>query len=237
MQKSIPYESYVAAVTATFQPGRIESISIPIPLLKAVGKLKDSLSAWVSELGLSFSDLEAALKSKRVFKLLNAVKFNVTKLFNAVSAASHLIPKGLGKVIHSLSDTKVLKSLRSGGEAVDKFLADHPVLRTMTSLAIAGLLTWLWLNACFVGDFTYDFDLENVGLALAGKATVAELFSESNLELMALSLLGVSTGLSFPWIGNSLIELVIAIVFSGAKQLKLKPLVSALKTGIEKVRL
>lgn len=237
MPKSVPYESYVAAVTATFQPGRVESISIPVTLMKAVGKLKASLSAWVAELGLSLSDLEAALKSKRVFKLLNAVKFNINKLFSAVSAASHLIPKGLGKVVHALSDTKTLKALRAGGSAVDEFLKEHPVLRSMTSLAIAGLLTWLWLNACFVGDFTYDFNLENVTLALAGKATVAELFSESNLELMALSLVGVTTGLSFPWIGNSLIELVIAIVFSGAKQLKLKALVNSLKSGIEKAKI
>ncbi len=230
------YDAYCNAVTASFHPRSVTALSVPAVLLRKIDALRRVLEDWAVRLKLSLSDLEACLKSKQVFKLLAAVRFNVKRVLSALQQAARLIPAGLQRVVHELSDTETFKRLRAGGEAVDAFLARHPVLKHMTSLAVAGLLLWLWFNASFVGDPDFDFDLSIIAIALYSDAPVTLLFSSDAMQLIALSIVGMSTGLSIPWLGSDVANLAAAVLLTGAKHLRKTSVYSKLRASMERSR-
>jgi hypothetical protein len=187
-----------------------------------VSKL-EKMHEWIDEAqqkyDLELTDIIIALKQKDVFKVLSALRFNLTKILRAVREMSHLISKGLIKTFELIANSPTMQKIREGTAKVDDLLNEYPVLKGLTGLALAGLLFWMWLNMSFIGDFEYDMDLSTVIDAFQGKFTLTDLFtSPQGVAAIGLFALGTLTGLSVPWLGKNIPNLFLAVLYTGFKR-------------------
>lgn len=229
MRKSanVSYEQYVRALYV--QPNSVTAWSFPPALMSFIRDAKAVLAEVVKLTGQSLDVLLQAFRSKELFQIFKAVGFSLKKLLQAIRATTSLIPLGLMKVFEALKDTAVVKALKSGALKVDDFLDQHPVLRKLIGPAMAGLLFWMWMNSAFVGGFDFDMDMSYILSAFAGRFSVEDLFtSTEGLAALAALALGFS-GLSLAWLGNDAANLILACLFTGAKQLKDTSLVTTLR--------
>jgi hypothetical protein len=210
------YEQYTAALhSAAYDRAVTAGISTDL-VLKAKGWLKEIKSV----VELPIADLLQSLSHHSVFKLLRSVKFNLNKLFQGVVAAMSLMRKGLSVSIQKLSKSGTFDKLRSGAVSLDQVIQAHPLLAKLTGVALAGLLFYMWLNMSFTGDFDSDFSFDNIAKALTGRFTLEHFVSDEGLVDLLLVMIGVSTGLSFPWLASSLANVLVALVYTGFKHLK-----------------
>lgn len=230
----VSYETYVLALTVS--PNQILSWSMPSGLMTFVKEAKSTIGVLVEETGQSFEELLAAFKSKELFTIFKAVGFSLKRLLNSIRSVTALIPKGLLKAFEELQDTALMQALKSGALKIDTFLDKHPVLRKLVGPALAGFLLWMWLNSAFIGDPDFDLDLSSVAAAFAGRFSIEELFSSpEGLASLAVFAAGFS-GLGITWLGSNAGDLLLALIFTGAKMANLSKLASSLRKHINIVR-
>jgi len=166
---------------------------------------------------ISIAVLIKAFKDRDFFALLKFFKFSLKTCFQAINKATQLMHGGLLKAFNELhKDNALLSRIRQGGADLDTFLNKYPVLKKITGVAVAGILLYLWLNMTFIGDLEYDMDISAMFGALRGNFSIETLFltPEGNM-LLVLFLTGFASGgmISFAWLGGSLYNLVLAIVY------------------------
>jgi hypothetical protein len=128
-----------------------------------------------------------------------------------------------------------MQKIAKGAASVDDLLNKYPILKKLSGPIIAGLLIWMWMNMSYIGDIDYDLDFTSIINALKGSFSVYDLFASPS-GLMMVSLLGAGmVGISVPWLTGSLIDLVIALVFTASKKMNSNSqLVRKLKSKIKK---
>ena len=177
---------------------------------------KSGIMRIANEFKINTSELIAAVKNKSIFGVLKAFGFNIGLMFRAVGEASKALRGGLLALFKQLYETKVMHKIRSGAMSVDKFLSQHPKIKKVGGLVVAGLLLYIWLNMTFIGDLDYDFNFTNTVEALHGNFSIADLFASSEgLMLITLFGSGSAFGLSMPWLGRTAYNLILALVYTG----------------------
>ncbi len=166
---------------------------------------------------ISLKHLIKAFKDRDFFALLRFFKFSLKSCFQAINKATKLMHGGLLKAFRELhKDSGLMARLRQGGAELDAFLNKHPILKKVTGIAIAGILLYIWLNMTFLGDLDYDMDISAMFMAVKGSFSIETLFltPEGNMMLV-LFLTGFASGgmISFAWLGGSLYNLVLAIIY------------------------
>ncbi|MBY9000982.1 MAG: hypothetical protein KGD64_08720 [Candidatus Heimdallarchaeota archaeon] len=190
-------------------------------LVKMFRDLKYNLSKISKEFRLGIPDLVSAFKQRDIYSMFKAFKFNIKLLFKAIGEVTKLVKGGLLEVFRKLYRTRVIQKIRSGALKVDEVLDKYPILKKVTGIVVAGLLLYIWLNMTFIGDLDYDFNFSDVAAALGGSFSLAALFvSPEGLMLLTLFGTGAVFGLSFPWLGKSLYNLTLAIVYTSYYKLK-----------------
>lgn len=234
---SITYASYLRALACLDTPhNQVIALALPPALLSFVASLRDELLPLARELGASLKDLTKALASRDVFRLLKALRFSFSKLLQGLHALSRLLPDGLLRACTQLSKTPLLDRLRRGLASVDEVLSEYPILKKLTGVALGAFLFWVWLNMSFTGSFTDDFDLSQIGDALSGAYSLEDfLLSPAAIETFVLLGTGL-LGFSVPWLGNSLYNLIVALLFTGAKHARNLDLSKQLRPIIKLVR-
>jgi len=89
---------------------------------------------------------------------------------------------------------------------------------------------------CSSDLFDYDFNLLDVVAALSGSYVLADLFVSPN-GLMLVALFASGGLISFPWLGKSVYNIMIALCYSGYKFVRDNPdnaVVRRLKSAIGK---
>lgn len=228
--------TYTQYVTALSHPvGDIRAWSVPGALGAFIREAKEALGKIAEVTGESVDALLEAFKSKDLFSIFKAAGFSLKKLYHAVQAFTGLIPKGLQAFFQHMQDGKILKALKSGSLRVDEFLDQYPILKKLAGPAMAGLLLYMWYHMAFTGNADFDLDLSSVVTALKGQFSVYDLFASPG-GLTALCALGV--GLSgfggAVWLGAAMSNLVLALLFTGAKKAKETEMFKRLKTVITK---
>lgn len=222
--KQITYEEYCAILDSVY--GRcslteLSLIQIQRSLTILFKQLRSELRKISSQFKLSTQEIIAAFKSRDAFGVLKGFGFNVKLMFNAIKELTKFVREGLLTVFKELEKTKAIQKLRRGFIKVDDLIKRHPILTKVTGIALAGLLLYIWLNMTFIGDFEYDFDFTQISDALAGKFSIADMFlSPEGLMLISLFGTGFAFGLSVPWLGKSLYNLVLAIIYTSSKKMK-----------------
>jgi hypothetical protein len=183
---------------------------------KIISDAKEFLPKIANEIGAELSDLLKAFKHPDIFSLLKAFGFSLHKMLKAIQAFTGAIRDGLLKTFAVIAKVGHFQKIRSGLMKVDELLDHYPMLKKVSGLAVAGLLLYMWLNMTFIGDLHYDFDWSNIVNAAHGSFSLADLFaSDSGLMLLTLFATGTMLGLSVPWLGHSVYNMALAIVYTG----------------------
>ncbi len=228
LTKDITYEIYVDLITVNdFHNlnenvfSKIKNMKLPREILSLFRNLKNELSKIAQQFKLSLNDIITVFKHKDVYKMLKAFGFNIKLIFKSINEITTFIRSGLLEVFKVIYKTKTIQKLRSGVIKIDDFLNKYPILKKIGGVAIAGLLIYLWLNMTFIGDLDYDFNFSDVIAALKGSFSIADLFlSPEGLMLITLFGSGALFGLSIPWLGRSLYNLVLAIFYTIYNKIK-----------------
>jgi hypothetical protein len=192
--------------------------------------LKEEAKQLADEAKINIADLIKAFQQREVFKLLKGFGFSLKLLWKALSMAGSVIHRGLVAIFVDIDKNGQLESLKRGAIKVDELLHKYPLLKTLSGLALAGLLTWMWLQISFVGDFKYDFDVGMIIDALHGSFKIDDLFlSPQGLTMLTLFATGVVTGVGFSWITTGTVNLIVAFVYTASKRAKNSGVASRLR--------
>lgn len=209
-------------------------------LHKTFRSLRKELKKIGKDFNVSGKELVYAFKNREAFGILKAFGFNLKVIFRSINRLSNLVQKGLFKVFSEIVKNKYIQKIRKGAMKVDDLLNKYPILKRVSGIVIAGLLLYLWLQMTFIGSWDYDMDLSDLFLAVQGKFSIADLFvSPSGLMLLALFGSGAAFGLSIPWLGKSLYNLISALVYTVYTKFKKgkHPVLKKMKQKLKKVRL
>jgi hypothetical protein len=190
-------------------------------LVRVFRDLRLGLEKIGRDFKIGLPDIIEAIKNKDVFGILKAFGFNIRLMFRAIGEFTKAVRGGLLEVFRALHRQKLFQALHNGTMKVDQVIQRYPKLAKVSGLVIAGLLLFIWLNMTFIGDLDYDFNFSDMAEALRGNFSLADLFtSPEGLMLMTLFGTGAAFGLSVPWLGKSLYNLILAIVYTGYTRIK-----------------
>lgn len=200
---------------------RLKKLPLTQKLVSVFAELKGTLQLIAHDLKIGIDDIIAAFKQKDIFNLLKAFGFNALKILQAIKAATRFVSQGLLTVFEELHRTKVFKKIQSGVMRIDQVLEKYPIIKRVTGIALAGLMIWMTLNSVFIGDTDADLDISSILAALHGSFSLADLIaSPSGLLLISSYAVASFTGISFPWLGSNLYNLLLALLYTAFKKLK-----------------
>lgn len=166
--------------------------------------------------------LFSLFKDSKVYKFFGFVKWSITKLFSLIREGFNLYKTVLDVISEFVAKQKIMKWTTEKLQELDEFIKKHPKTMKVAGVVVAGMLIFIWFKMTFTGDPSYDFDMETILLALAGKFSIAQIFGgKDGVKLLMLFVTGL-IGLSFPWPSSQSIQFVGSIVYSLARVLKQK---------------
>jgi hypothetical protein len=215
----ISYEVYCSVLDHVAGKTEAMEFKLPAGLSALFGNLNGWFKQIASEFKVSVIDLVEAFKQRDMFALMKALKFNLKLIWKALTAFTSLIPNGLMRVFEQLHKRGVFEKLKSGALKIDDLLAEYPVLKRLAGVALAGFLLWAWLSMSFTGDPEFDLNVAIIIAAVHGTFSLHDLFvSPAGLTMLTLLATGVFTGIGVAWLGSSIYNLVLALVYTGARK-------------------
>ena len=192
-------------------------------LSKGIKAKIDFIKELASMANQKLVDLITLFKNSKFYDIFKAIGFNLKKLGVMLKKgidAYNSIQDVLAKKIHDLGGVQYIKK---NLHKLDDFFKEHPVLKKIGGAAVAGLLIYIWLNMSFTPDLEYSMDFKDIILALAGNFSLAELFaSPSGITMLIYVATGALVGLSMPWPGGTLTQIVGGVIFSAWRLLDTK---------------
>lgn len=196
--------------------------------------LKKDIGKVAKEVGASKAEITKAFKQKSVFSGLKAFGFSLKAMGKGVQAATGLIKNGIGNTFQEIEKSNIGQKVKSGTMKVDQVLDKHPILKKVGGVAVAGMLTYAWLNMTFIGDLDYDFDVSAIPNALAGDWSISDtIVGKDGMMTAGLLGLGMATGLSVPWLGKTVLNVGLAAAYTGAKRLRDSGLAGKIKGKLQ----
>ena len=185
------------------------------PTLKKA--LQGGVKDLVKDTAVEYEKLKDAIKEKSVFRVVKSMGLVAGKpLLDAYGVIDRAVDFGSDK----LAATKAVQGLQKGLIKVDSFLDQYPKLKTVSGVAIAGFLTYQWINMSFTGNLDSDYDLSTIPDALAGRIGFTEILATpQGVKGMALLAAGLATGgMTTLWRGGK-IGFMYAAAYTGAKKI------------------
>jgi hypothetical protein len=218
MSANLEYQLYMEYMGKTEWGTRIDEFSIPSFLSKSVNFIKE----LVSKLSLKLTDVMKLFANKSIFQFFQKIKWNMDYLFKIIKDGHRAYTQIIAAISEYVSKTKVGRWTEDKLKDLDMWLQNHPKLKRIGGVVVAGLLIYIWFNMTFIGDAQYDFNLTDVYAALSGKFSLSTLFAgQSGTQLLLLFATGV-IGISFPWPGPASVKFLYAMIKSLADWAKLK---------------
>jgi len=169
-------------------------------------------------------DAKALLKgftNSKVYKFFSSIGWSFSKLYDLLKLGMSSISKLVDIISEWAAQSKVVEWTTEKLNQLDQYLNKHPTVKKMAGLAVAGILVYIWFNMTFTGEVGYDFGMDDILLALAGKMSLAKIFGgKEGVKILLLFVTG-TLGLSFPWPGASSTQFFAAIIQTLFKKLKL----------------
>ena len=185
------------------------------PTLKKA--LTSEVNDLVKDIGVERDNLVNAIKEKSVFRAVKAVGMGAGKIaLDGMKTVDSAVNFAADKV----AATKAVQGLQKGLIKVDEFLDKYPKLKTASGVAIAGFLTYQWLQMSFSGNLDSDYDLSSIPEAVAGNIGFTDvLATPAGVKGMGLLAAGLATGgMTALWAGGRR-GLMMAAAYTGAKKL------------------
>jgi len=160
---------------------------------KLISEFGEVFSIVKEQTGAGVTEIVKAFKSPSVFAFLKAVKFNLSLVMKALTAASKLAHSGLMIAFKKMAATGVWKDVQSGARKIDDVIAEYPILKKLSGIALAGLLIYVSMTyGLFTGNPISDFDFTDlIHDALTGQLNFLEFItSDTGLSIIANLLAG-----------------------------------------------
>ena len=203
----------------------IESNQLNEGILDMFGSLKSKIQSKIEFFQAladiskqKLEDLVVLFKDSRVFKFFQHINFNLKFFFDLIKKGFKAYTEVQKAIAQYVSESKIGKFTQDKMQGLDAFLKNHPVLKRISGIAVAGLLLYIWMNMSYTGDFSYDFDFSDILSSLSGNFSLETLFAGvDGTRLLLLFATGL-VGLSFPWPGPSSVQMVVSLLL-GLKKL------------------
>ena len=181
----------------------------------AIRKKIDFIKEIAEKTGNSLKDLLVLFKKSKFFEIFKVIGFSIKKLGEMLKKgidAYNSIQDVLAQKIHDLGGVQYIKK---NLHKLDEFFKEHPILKKIGGVAVAGLLLYIWLNMSFTPDLEYSMDFKDLLMALAGNFSLAELFaSPSGITMLIYLATGIVAGVSMPWPGGTIVQITGGLIFS-----------------------
>lgn len=184
-------------------------------LIEFLKIFKQKLALQLRLMGVGIRDLIQALMDRNFYAILNILKFDLTLILKAMGAAQRLVAQGVLKILRVVATREGIMLFRAKVVKIDEFIKKYPILKYVTGLGLCGLLIYMWSNMTFIGDFDFDFDLQNAFLAIIGAFTIYHLFgTDEGLLFIMLFFTGVFNIINFNWILSTPVLMIIMVIYS-----------------------
>jgi len=213
-------------ILEAFEIGLISESALGDLMGKVSGTIRkkiDFIKELASTTGNQLKDLLVMFKNTKVFEIFKVIGFSIKKLGAMLKKgidAYNSIQDVLAKKIHELGGVQYIKK---NLHKLDEFFKEHPVLKKIGGVAVAGLLVYIWLNMSFTPDLEYSMDFKDIIMSLSGNFSLADLFaSPSGITMLIYLATGIVAGVSMPWPGGTLTQMVGGVLFSAWRLLDTK---------------
>ena len=207
--EAVTYEQY-CRVVAGLNEHDLRAFEFKVPgILKALwSDLKEIATNLQDGIGVGMDMIVKAFQEKSVFGLLKGVGFSLMKLLKAIKSAAAIMSQQLFHAIEALHKAGAFTKVEKSAKVVDEYLREHPILKKVTGLAVAGILLIMYLKSSFLGDVDRDLSLVDEVLGcLHANYSIYDLFaSPDGLYAIATVAIGLMTGASAVSYGYKSIE-------------------------------
>jgi hypothetical protein len=189
----------------------------------SIKKKIDFIKEIASMAGQDISKLLVMFKDTRFFKIFKVIGFNVKKIVALYKKGVNTYNKIQNILAEKIASLGGVKYIKRHLEELDKWFDEHPVLKKLGGVAVAGLLFYIWTQMSFTPDLEYSMDFKDILSALAGSFSIADLFaSDSGVTMLIYLASGMLLGLSTPWPGKQSTQIIGGLIFSAYRLLKPK---------------
>jgi hypothetical protein len=210
--ESMTYEEWLAAINLVTEE---ESFSIP----GFLSDIKQFLQRVATRTKLGLSTILAAFQSHSVYVVLKAFSFDFNLMYKSIHELFLLENEGLLTLMNLFVKRKTFERLRNGVEKIDTLMDEHPILKHVTGVAVAGIILFIWLHSSHIGNPFHDLDLTLIVAAIRGHYTLADMFtSNEGIEMLVMFAVNAVTGLTVAWLGEEIYNLILAICYTGLKE-------------------
>ncbi len=207
----------------------IREFSLPAVLKSKIDFIKDLADKTM----MNMVDLFKIFKDKKVFKFMSYFGWSINKLFAFVRKGFKEYHKVINILTKKIHESKAGQKWDAFVLDMDTFIKNHPYLKRLGGVAVASILAYIWFNMTFTGSVEYDFNMNDMLLALAGNYSLVDIFSGAEgIKLLMFFVTG-KMGLTFPWPGASAIQFILAVTvaLSIMAGVKVKNRINTLKSS------
>jgi hypothetical protein len=188
-----------------------------------IKKKIDFIKEVAKAAGQDLTKIIQMFKDSRFFKIFKVIGFSIKKivqLFQLGIKTYNNLQNILAEKIASLGGVKKIKK---NLHLLDDWFNEHPVLKKIGGLAVAGLLFYIWTQMSFTPDLEYSMDFKDILSALSGNFSIGDLFaSAAGITMLTYLASGMLLGLSAPWPGKQSTQIIGGLIFSAYRLLKPK---------------
>ena len=191
---------------------------VPGPLKKII----DFIKQLAVGMKVKFKELVAFFKNAKIFKFFKDIHFSMTYLYGLLKKGFQTYQQFLSAIADFVAKTPAGQWTKDKLHSLDEFLQNHPKTKRVAGVLVAAMLAYIWFNMTFTGDPSFDFGMDDLLAAIAGKFKLSTLFAGPEGTKLLLLFATGAIGLSFPWPGPSKIQFAIGIVQTLARKVKAK---------------
>jgi hypothetical protein len=230
------YDLFVEAVDAYIQNPTLVESNINEGLMDYFKDKLDFIKQVAEKFSMNLTDMLLAFKNKIVFGFFSKIGWSITKLVDIVATGRKVIKEMHNIIFKWAKDNKIVQWTNDKIELLDKFLTEHPTLKKVTGLAVAGLLLYIWTNLIsFTGEIDFDFDQIGVWHALNGTYNLVDLFGgEDGIKLLTFIITKKLDLFDVPYPGASWALLTFSVIFTICKY-NAPSIANAMKPMLKKV--
>lgn len=196
-------------------------------------KLKRDINLLSKEFRITQKSIILALINPTIFNILRAFNYSFKTILNLFSELGTLIKAGLFDILKDISASSSVQAIDRGFIDIDKFSEKYPLLKRVNGSILAALMIFVWLNMTFIGNFKYDMNLKSIYEAAKGNLLLGNFLNSTGGKSF-LTLFGTGAFVSFPWLGSSVMNITLALLYTGLVLGKQTDLAKKIKDKINK---
>jgi len=180
----------------------------------------DFIQAIAIQSNLGVKETIKLFKDSRVYAFFKKIGWSLQKLFDFVKKGFDAYLKVQHVIAAYVAKTGITKWTDKELKKLQEYLNEHPTLKRLGGVFVAGLLLFLWLEGT---HFIHpeDFDFSEIMEALDGNYDLHHLLGGGHgIRLLAIFVTAL-TGVGFHYHSPKAINFIVAVLYSLQKTLKI----------------